>query len=236
MVRVNVRRWGSGDRHAVLIHGLGNSSESWWQVGPEFARRGFNVHAVDLPGHGASERLDDYSVEALVDAVLDAVPAEPALALGHSLGGLILAHATPALRPAVAVYEDPAWTISVDQAVVDSFRAQKGWTAADVDAAYPKWSEGSKARKLAALQQWDQRILERLRSFTSAQVTAPAVRSIVVLADPSNLVPAARAVELRTAGFEVHTVRDAGHVVHLDDAAGFWEALELARFDVPVTT
>lgn len=228
MVQVNVRRWGSGDRHAVLIHGLGNSSESWWEVGPELARRGFNVHAVDLPGHGASERLDEYSVEALVDAVVDAVPAEPALAIGHSLGGLVLAHAAPALRPGLAVYEDPAWTITADQTVVDAFRAQKNWTTADIDTAYPKWSEGSKARKLVALGQWDEHILDGLSSFTPASVGAPVVRSIVVLADPSYLIPPARATELRAAGFEVRSVRDAGHVVHFDDLAGFLDALDLA--------
>lgn len=224
---VHVREWGSGDRHAVLIHGLGNSSTSWWELGPELARRGYHVHAVDLPGHGDSVRLDKYSVEALVDAVVAAVPDSPELALGHSLGGLVLAHAVKALQPAHAVYVDPAWRVTADAGVVDFFRSQKKWTLDDVAKNFPKWDVASHERKLEALQKWDPAILDGLGSFTSADVDVPIVPSTVVLADPSNLIAPARAAELTEAGFDVRVVPGTGHVVHIDDFAGFLDALKV---------
>lgn len=223
---VYVREWGSGDRHAVLIHGLGNSSTSWWEIGPELARRGYHVHAVDLPGHGDSARLEEYSLEALVDAVLGAVPGSPELAVGHSLGGLTLAHAVKALQPAHAVYVDPAWRTTADAGVVNFFRSQKNWTLHEVAQNFPKWDTASHERKLEALQKWDPAILDDLGSFTSADVDVPIVPSTVVLADPSNLIPPARATELIEAGFDVRVVPGTGHVVHIDDSAGFLDALE----------
>lgn len=223
---LHVREWGSGDRHAVLVHGLGNSSTSWWDVGPELARRGYHVHAVDLPGHGDSERLQHYSVEALVDAVVASVPSSPAIAVGHSLGGLTLAHAVKELQPAHAVYVDPAWRITADASVVDFFRSQKDWTLDDVAAHFPRWDTAEHERKLVALQKWDPAILDGLTSFTSADVTVPVVPSTVVLADPSALVPPARAEELADAGFDVRVVPETGHVVHIDDPSGFFDALK----------
>ena len=229
---VHVRKWGAGPDVAVLIHGLGNSSESWWQVGPALAERGYRVLAVDLPGHGGSSPLDEYSIGALVDAVLGAVPHRPALAIGHSLGGLVLAHAVDRLEPALAVYEDPAFTISADPEVVQFFRGQKQWTDEDVARHHPRWSAESRRRKLAALRDWDPGILDGLGGFDAAPVDTATIPSVLVLADPSALVPQARADELRKRGFEVTTVADTGHVVHFDDPAGFLAALPGADTDV----
>lgn len=228
---IRIRRWGSGDRDAVLIHGLGNSSESWWEVGPALAERGYAVHAVDLPGHGESPALPSYSIESLVSAVLDAVPANPALAVGHSLGALVLAHAVSTLAPATAVYEDPAWTLPRDPQVFDSFRAQKHWTIGDLELNHPRWSDESRARKLAALSRWDTTILDELPDFTPAPIGVPEAPSAVILADPSALVPAERAQELCGLGYIVRSVEGAGHVVHFDDLTGYLRALDDVLLD-----
>lgn len=225
---ISVNRWGSGDRDAVLIHGLGNSSESWWEVGPALAERGYSVHAVDLPGHGRSAALADYSVEALVAAVVGAVPAEPAMVIGHSLGGLVLAHALPRLAPRLTVYEDPAWTVALNAEVTAAFRAQKKWTIDDIERTYPQWSDESRRRKLEALAQWDESILDDLPGFTPATITTPQVPTAVILADPSSLVPAERVTSLRQNGFHVQAVPGAGHVVHFDDIDGYLRALDEA--------
>nr|BFE86321.1 hypothetical protein GCM10020093_089220 [Planobispora longispora] len=58
-MRLNTCEWGSGDRVAVLIHGIMASSRCWWRVGPALAERGYRVVAVDLPGHGGSPRGAD---------------------------------------------------------------------------------------------------------------------------------------------------------------------------------
>ncbi|NCL74341.1 2-succinyl-6-hydroxy-2,4-cyclohexadiene-1-carboxylate synthase [Rhodococcus sp. YH1] len=216
---------GAGPRTAVLIHGLGNSSDSWWQVGPVLAEHGYHVLAVDLPGHGRSAPLDRYSSAALAAAVVAAVPASPALAIGHSLGGLVLAHAVGELRPELAVYEDLAWILSPDPVVADSFRRQKNWTLEDLEREQPRWSERSRRHKLDALAAWDPRIVDHLGTFTLAPVDEAVVPSLLVLTDPSRLIPPDRAEELVQRGFDVRVVAGAGHVVHFDDPAGFVAAL-----------
>jgi pimeloyl-ACP methyl ester carboxylesterase len=86
----------------VFVHGMGTSAATWDRCTELLADR-FTTIAVDLLGHGESPVLDDPD-EYLRDralADLDDVLAdidEPAVLVGHSLGGyLALAHA--ATRP-----------------------------------------------------------------------------------------------------------------------------------------
>jgi pimeloyl-ACP methyl ester carboxylesterase len=81
-------------------------SRQFWEVGPKLAERGFRAVAVDLPGHGLSAPCTSGGLEAFAVAVTDSVPAEPSLAVGHSLGAMVLAQALPILRPERAVYVD----------------------------------------------------------------------------------------------------------------------------------
>ncbi|MFF0813606.1 alpha/beta fold hydrolase [Rhodococcus sp. NPDC003318] len=222
---LHVQEWGTGTRVAVLIHGLGNSRDSWWQVGPALADHGYRVLAVDLPGHGSSAPLDHYSSEVLAASVVTSVPHRPALAIGHSLGGLVLAHAVAQLQPEVAVYEDPAFSPSPDPRVAERFRAQKSWTIADLEREHPRWNERSLRNKLDALAAWDPTIVDDFGSFSAAPVDTAAVPSVLVLADPSHLVPPAHADDLAGRGFGIEVVPGSGHVIHLDDHAGFLDAL-----------
>ncbi|EME19557.1 alpha/beta fold hydrolase [Rhodococcus triatomae] len=222
---LHVQEWGSGDRVAVLIHGLGNSSDSWWRVGPALAEHGYRVVAVDLPGHGRSAPLAAYDTEVLAAAVVASVPREPALAIGHSLGGLVLAHAVSELRPEIAVYEDPAFVVSPDPAVAEHFRRQKRWGIADFEREHPRWEDTSLRHKLAALAAWDATTVDHFGSFAPAPVATAVVPSVIVLADPSRLVPPPFADTLSGRGFAVDVVPGSGHVIHLDDHDGFLAAL-----------
>lgn len=55
-MKLNTREWGTGDRLALLVHGIMSDHRSWRSVGPALAGRGYRVIAVDLRGHGASPR------------------------------------------------------------------------------------------------------------------------------------------------------------------------------------
>jgi len=75
----------------VFVHGAGMDHTVWGQQTRYFAHHGFNVLAVDLPGHGKSggEALD--SIDALADwiaAFIDAVVGEPVILVGHSMGAI----------------------------------------------------------------------------------------------------------------------------------------------------
>jgi len=76
----------------VFVHGAG-LDHSWWGLQSRyFGYHGFNVLAVDLPGHARSEGLPIASVEAMADWVvnlLDAAKLGRAAVVGHSMGSLV---------------------------------------------------------------------------------------------------------------------------------------------------
>ncbi|BCB25414.1 pimeloyl-[acyl-carrier protein] methyl ester esterase [Sulfurimicrobium lacus] len=71
----------------VLLHGWGMHSGIWGGVHDELARD-FRVHAVDLPGYGASPPCQPYDLPQLVQAVASALPSRAGV-IGWSLGGLV---------------------------------------------------------------------------------------------------------------------------------------------------
>lgn len=81
----------------VFIHGVLNDHSVWGLQTRYLANHGFNVLAVDLPGHGKSAGINRdiapcLSVEAAADfiiALLDAVELKTAALVGHSFGSLI---------------------------------------------------------------------------------------------------------------------------------------------------
>lgn len=230
MARLHIEEWGGGERTAVLVHGITADSQSWWRTAPELVRHGYRVVAVDLPGHGRSPRSAAYSLASLTDALAEALPERPALAVGHSLGGLLLARLVPLLRPERVVHVDPAWAAPPDEATAsayaDALRAQKDWSLEQIRASLPRWAAQAHEHKLTALRAWDPATLDAFDGFTGYDPPAPDRPSLIVLADPSFNIPPDRAQELRDRGFEVRTVADTGHVVHNDDFDGFWTALK----------
>lgn len=77
---------GSGAELA-LLHGWGMNGDVWDTVQPALAES-HRVTTIDLPGHGRSGALDDYTLPAQATAVASVLPARSVL-VGWSLGGLI---------------------------------------------------------------------------------------------------------------------------------------------------
>jgi pimeloyl-ACP methyl ester carboxylesterase len=85
---------GTGDRPMLLVHGFSCDSHDWsWQLPHFTAQR--RVIALDLRGHGRSSAPDDgYELPSLtadVAGLVDHVGCGPVVAVGHSLGGAIVA-------------------------------------------------------------------------------------------------------------------------------------------------
>jgi pyruvate dehydrogenase E2 component (dihydrolipoamide acetyltransferase) len=78
----------------VLVHGFGGDKNSWLFVQQPLSET-HTVHALDLPGHGASGKdVGDGSLSTLADTVigfLDALEISRAHLVGHSLGGAVIA-------------------------------------------------------------------------------------------------------------------------------------------------
>jgi pimeloyl-ACP methyl ester carboxylesterase len=74
----------------LLIHGIGDSSETWLKVIPELARR-YTVIAPDLLGHGESAKpRADYAIAAYACGMRDllgVLDVDRVTVAGHSLGG-----------------------------------------------------------------------------------------------------------------------------------------------------
>jgi pimeloyl-ACP methyl ester carboxylesterase len=81
----------------IFIHGAQNDHSVWALQSRYFAHHGYNVLAVDLPGHGRSKGAAMDSVEkmaAWVLQVMDAAGLDKALLVGHSMGSLIALEAS----------------------------------------------------------------------------------------------------------------------------------------------
>ncbi len=86
---------------AIFLHGAGLDHTVWALQSRWLAFHGWNVLAVDLPGHGASAGQPLRSVRAMAEwvvALLGAVGAASATLIGHSMGALI-ALETAAVAP-----------------------------------------------------------------------------------------------------------------------------------------
>ena len=82
---------------AVFIHGVLNDHSVWILQTRYMAHHGWNVLAIDLPGHCKSAGTPPQSVEEAADtiiALLDALQIQQAALIGHSFGSLIALEAT----------------------------------------------------------------------------------------------------------------------------------------------
>jgi pimeloyl-ACP methyl ester carboxylesterase len=93
--KINTRYWAEGSEGSpvILIHGLGGYIESWLPNFDTLATQ-YQVYAVDLLGHGRTEKPLDvsYTIANLTQFVSDFMAAlgiEQAHVVGHSLGGAI---------------------------------------------------------------------------------------------------------------------------------------------------
>ncbi len=81
-----------GLANLVFLHGAAMDHTCWTLYARYHARNGYNVYALDLPGHNRSDGPAHDSVEALsvwLLQTLDALGIERAGLIGHSLGGLV---------------------------------------------------------------------------------------------------------------------------------------------------
>ena len=87
--RVHYVNYGKGDEALVLIHGWTMNVDNWNDQIPDLAKRN-RVVAIDLPGHGQSDKPQisysmDYFARA-VEAVMRHAKVKRAVLVGHSMG------------------------------------------------------------------------------------------------------------------------------------------------------
>lgn len=109
----------------VFIHGVLNDHSVWILQSRYLAHHGWNVLAIDLPGHCRSGGEAPSSVEEAADfiaALLDAAGVQRAALVGHSWGSLIALEAAARLKERVShlVLVGTAFPMKVSPALLDS--------------------------------------------------------------------------------------------------------------------
>jgi len=130
-VTLRVRRWQAPGRPFVLVHGLASNARVWDGVAARLAARGFGAYAVDLRGHGESDRPDEgYDTEtaaADVAVLVELLGLDRPVLAGQSWGGNVvveLAARRPALPHALGLI-DGGWLHLADRFAT----ADEAWAA-----------------------------------------------------------------------------------------------------------
>ena len=110
---------------AVFIHGVLNDHSVWILQTRYLAHHGWNVLAVDLPGHCRSEGEAPSTVEeaaGFIASLLDAAGVQRAALIGHSWGSLIALEAAALLKQRVShlVLVGTAFPMKVSPALLES--------------------------------------------------------------------------------------------------------------------
>lgn len=109
----------------VMIHGVLNDHSVWILQSRYMANHGWNVLAIDLPGHCKSGGKAPASVEeaaTFIEALLDALGIEKAVLVGHSWGSLIALEAASKLKERIThlVLVGTAFPMKVSAALLDA--------------------------------------------------------------------------------------------------------------------
>lgn len=224
-----------------LLHGVVSSAGSWSRVGPALAARGWEVTAVDLPGHGDGPRpkATGDPVAELVAGALDALPERLDVLVGHSLGAVValaIAGTHPEFARAV-VLEDPPARSALDTELLASGLEALGLAVAADRVAYrqqlrasnPRWSEADLDQAVAALEAcdtaeiagalragmwWDLPALLAGLTCPVLLVAAPEVPGAIPIVQGTALLGSERQALARLVPPERFVVLDGGHSLH----------------------
>ena len=109
----------TGKRSILLLHGVQSSQLTWWRLKQDLLDLGWQVHAVDMLGHGSRQAAGpgELTIDDLAQDVLAQVPGPVNVLAGHSLGsivGLTLAGLAPGFCDRVVIEDPPGLAGAID--------------------------------------------------------------------------------------------------------------------------
>jgi pimeloyl-ACP methyl ester carboxylesterase len=249
--RMAYRQWGKTDQTQaiVLVHGITSSSLSWIRVAPRLAAR-FRVIAVDLKGHGDSERpADGYRVRDQADEVaglMRQLGLRDVRLMGHSWGGgissLLAADASLPIRR--VVLEDPAIQLGGGpperrQQAMQGYMSQVGLGREETEsrvraAAAPGWTEADILGKIDAAVKTSrasvQSVFDANGGFdATSSLLQVRVPTLMVRAEPAlgGIVAESVVAALRSnPHIQVVTIPNADHNIHRGEFDAFMAVVE----------
>lgn len=229
-----------------FLHGVGGGRAAWDRQVPYFAARGHRCVAWDQPGYGGTPAVEPYTFEKVAEALARQID-EPAVLVGHSMGGMV-AQETYARFPAkvralVLSFTSPAFAGGGEFA--RQFIAQRtgaldaGKSMAEVAAALMPTMRGSKAdpegvelarRTMAAIPPDTYRkAVELLTTFDRRENLASiAVPTLLVAGSDDRVAPPAvhQKMAKRVPGARFVLLEGCGHLGPMDQPAEFNSVLE----------
>ncbi len=171
------RPFDPAQKTVVFIHGAQNDHSVWGLQTRYFAHHGWNVLALDLPGHGRSAGPALTSVQAMAGwliALLDGAGVERAALIGHSMGALIALEAAQQAPGRVThlAMLGATYPMKVSQALLDTARDNEPQAIDMVNI----WSHSSIAQKPSFpgpgfyAMGASQRLMQRLSTQNPAQL------------------------------------------------------------------
>lgn len=95
-IRTRVVESQGGVTPLICLHGVGSRADRFIPVIPDLVAAGFHVYAIDFPGHGLADKVEDFDYRPrgfaeFIAAVLDELGLADVVIAGTSLGGQVAA-------------------------------------------------------------------------------------------------------------------------------------------------
>lgn len=264
-IELEVAEAGAGGRPLLLVHGFTGAKEDFGDWIDPLAAAGWHVLAPDQRGHGGSDQPDDeaaYSFDGYATdllALLDAVGWSAAVALGHSMGGMVVQ--TAALRSpdrfeALVLMDTSHRAVRTDAGIIDLAvgiaRAEGMAAVMAAQAAVAAAPAASVARVLASRpghQEFNERkllgsspamyaaMLQAITDTTAAIDRLPdleriAVPTLVMVGEEdAPFLKPSRRMAAAIPGAELAVIADAAHSPQFENPEEWWAVLSafLAR-------
>jgi pimeloyl-ACP methyl ester carboxylesterase len=224
-------------RSIVLLHGVQSSQLTWWRLKMDLQDLGWQVHVVDMLGHGSRHAAGpgELTIDDLAQDVLAQIPGPVNVLAGHSLGSIValtLIGLAPEYCDRVVVEDPPGLGGSLDPRdvaddVEESVRVARADPAGTILALLeenPVWSrrdaENSVKNRLTLDVVRVSRLLRTNRWDLQALVQdCPVPVQLLAATDDSTLTDPDRSVLMKRLPADHIAVLQSGHAIHRERPA-----------------
>ncbi|MGD9941764.1 MAG: alpha/beta fold hydrolase [Burkholderiaceae bacterium] len=247
-VRIHFLRFGGYGVPLLIVPGITSPAETWDFVGERLGRR-FDTFIIDVRGRGLSQADDglDYSTEACAKDVQNLAAAlglRRYLLLGHSMGARIGARVASSYSAGLAalILADPPVSgpgrrpyPKTLQPYLDAIDSASGgrMAVADVQAAYPTWSESQCWKRVEWLHTCNKNAVAKAHAAFHDEdffddVSATKVAALLIAAGRGDVIRPEDVEELkaRLPALETVTLPQSGHMLPFDAFDAFVQAVE----------
>lgn len=230
-----------------FLHGVGGGHAVWDRQLPYFAALGYDARAWDQPGYGGTPPVDPYDLEHVVAALERQLPSEPAVLIGHSMGGFVAQEAYARIPGRIRALALCFTSASFGGAGTDFARQfvaarigplDRGKSMAEIAAKVVPGMRGSRSREDGVA--LAQRLMAQVPSDTyrkavrllttfdrRPQLGAIRVPTLLVAGSDDRVAPASIMEKMATKipGAEFARLEGCGHLGHMDQPDSFNQAL-----------